>query len=93
VIQRARILADIAGAELDVFLPWRGKRYGFECKFQDAPGMTRSMYAALADLSLDHLWVVHPGSDQYEIHERVTALPLSAVMPPGASMAKKRTKP
>ena len=50
-----------AGAELDVFLPWRGKRYGFECKFQDAPAMTRSMHVALTDLSLDHLWVIYPG--------------------------------
>jgi hypothetical protein len=69
-----------AGAELDLFVPIRGKRYGFECKFQDAPGMTRSMHAALSDLSLDHLWVVYPGPSRYEIDRNVTAIPLSEVM-------------
>lgn len=89
--REAYFWATHAGAELDVYLPWRGGRYGFECKFQDAPGMTRSMHVAMADLSLDHLWVVYPGSTQYEIHERVTALPLSAVLPLAASLARQRT--
>jgi predicted AAA+ superfamily ATPase len=89
--REAYFWATHAGAELDVFLPWRGRRYGFECKFQDAPGMTRSMHVALADLSLDHLWVVYPGSARYEIHDRVTALPLSAVLPLAASLARQRT--
>jgi uncharacterized protein len=76
------------GAELDLFLPWRGRRYGFECKYQDAPAMTRSMHAALSDLSLDHLWVVYPGPTEYKIHKKVTALPLSAVMGLAASLTR-----
>jgi hypothetical protein len=79
-----------AGAELDLFVPIRGKRYGFECKFQDAPGMTRSMHAALSDLSLDHLWVVYPGTSRYEIHGKVTAIPLSEVMGLATSLAQGR---
>jgi hypothetical protein len=67
------------GAELDLFVPFRGRRYGFECKRQDAPGMTRSMRAALSDLSLDQLWVVYPGTARYAIDRDVTAVPLAEV--------------
>ena len=77
-----------AGAELDLFVPLRGRRYGFECKFQDAPGMTRSMHVALSDLSLDHLWVVYPGPSRYEIDRKVTAIPLTDVMTLAASLAR-----
>ena len=80
-----------AGAELDLLVPVRAKRYGFECKFQDAPGMTRSMHAALSDLALDHLWVVYPGPSRYEIHRKVTAVPLSEVMGLATSLAQGRT--
>lgn len=80
-----------AGAELDLFVPFRGRRYGFECKFQDAPGATRSMHAALADLSLDHLWVIYPGSARYEIDAKVTAVPLAEVVPLATDLARGRT--
>lgn len=78
--REAYFWATHAGAELDLLIPFRGRRYGFECKFQDAPGMTRSMHAALSDLSLEHLWVIYPGPTRYEIHDRVTALPVADVM-------------
>ncbi|MCD4652985.1 ATP-binding protein [bacterium] len=68
-----------AGAELDLHYFSSGKPYGIEFKYADAPGMTKSMYSALRDLSLDHLWVVYPGSVKYEIHERVTVLPLNQI--------------
>ena len=38
-----------AGAELDLMTIVRGKRHGFECKYADAPGTTRSMRIALDD--------------------------------------------
>ena len=63
------------GAELDVLLMAHGKRYGFECKFADAPGKTRSMHVAMADLSLEHLWIVYPGTERYTLDDRITALP------------------
>ena len=68
-----------AGAELDLLLRHRGKRYGFECKLADAPGSTRSMRTALADLRLNHLWVLYPGEESYPIDERITALPVTQV--------------
>jgi uncharacterized protein len=64
-----------AGAELDLMVTVRGKRYGFECKLADAPGSTRSMRVALEDLALEHLWIVYPGDERYDLDERITALP------------------
>ena len=68
-----------AGAELDLFVLHGGKRYGFECKFTDAPGTTRSMRVALKDLKLDHLWVVYPGDEGYVLDDRISALPVTEV--------------
>jgi hypothetical protein len=65
-----------AGAELDLLVLHRSKRYGFEFKYSDAPRSTRSMHTALQDLHLDHLWIVYPGETTYDLDERITALPL-----------------
>ena len=65
------------GAELDLFLLKGGKRLGFECKYTDAPQMTKSMSISLEDLSLDQLWVVYPGEKTYRLGERVEVLPLA----------------
>ena len=68
-----------AGAELDLFIRHRGRRYGFEFKYADAPGPTRSMRVALEDLRLDHLWVVYPGDDAYDLDERLSVVPVADV--------------
>jgi predicted AAA+ superfamily ATPase len=67
------------GAELDLLFFSGGKRFGVECKFKEAPQVTKSMHSALADLSLDHLWVVYPGTLRYPAHEKITLLPLSEI--------------
>jgi len=72
------------GAELDLLVHANGKRYGFEFKYADAPGTTRSMHVALQDLSLKRLWVVYPGDKEYALREKITALPLAAV--PGLAL-------
>ena len=64
-----------SGAELDLMVFSRGKRHGFEIKYADAPGTTKSMHVALHDLSLEHLWVVYPGKERYQIHDRITVVP------------------
>jgi predicted AAA+ superfamily ATPase len=56
-----------SGAELDLLIFWHGQRLGFEFKFSDAPGFTKSMRIALDDLKLDRLFVVVPGNDSYAI--------------------------
>ncbi len=67
------------GAELDLMLTVRGKRYGFEFKIADAPGSSRSMRIAMRDLVLEHLWVVYPGTEPYDLDEGITVLPLRSV--------------
>ena len=69
-----------SGAELDLLFFQRGKRYGIEVKFSEAPEVTRSMYSALQDLGLAHLWVIYPGSQRYQVHERITVYPLQQLI-------------
>jgi hypothetical protein len=69
-----------SGAELDLLVFHRGKRYGFEFKCSDAPGMTKSLHTALQDLRLNHAWIIYPGIDQYPVHEKVDVAPLSAAL-------------
>jgi len=67
------------GAELDLFFLHRGRRCGVEMKFVKAPEATRSTVIALADLRLDHLWIVYPGKHAYPIQDKLTAWPLHEV--------------
>lgn len=67
------------GAELDLMLLRRGKRWGFEFKCTDAPRTTKAMHIAIDDLGLEHLWVVYPGSLRFSLTDRISALPLVEV--------------
>jgi len=69
-----------AGAELDLFVIARGKRIGFEVKHADAPRTTKSMHVAIADLQLDHLFVVYPGNVRYPLLPNATAMPIADVV-------------
>ncbi len=72
------------GAEIDLVLR-RGQRLvGVECRRADAPRMTPSLRIALADLELDRVAVLYPGTQRYPIAERVEAVPLRALGEPGA---------
>lgn len=76
---QAHFWATHTGAELDLLLLRRGRRYGIEVKFQDAPRITPSMRVALRDLRLAHLTVLYPGDQRYELDEKVTVVPLAAL--------------
>lgn len=67
------------GAELDLLVRIGGKQYGFEFKYADAPGTTRSMHIALQDLLLEHLWVVYPGHQEYALDARISVIPVDSV--------------
>ena len=66
-------------AELDLLFFHKGKRYGMEVKFSEAPEITRSMQTALHDLDLSHLWVVYPGADAYQVEKKISVLPLQKI--------------
>jgi hypothetical protein len=57
-----------------------GKRYGVEFKYADAPGRSRSMHTAIQDLSLEHLWVIYPGHQEYTLDDKISAVPLDAAL-------------
>jgi hypothetical protein len=77
-----------SGAELDLLVRAGGKHYGFEIKYADAPGITRSMQVALHDLALEHLWILYPGRQEYALDARITALPLQAIPRLAASLRR-----
>lgn len=60
------------GAELDLLVLKKGKKYGFEFKMSEAPGITRSMRIAKENLELEHLWIVAPVRESYQVEERIT---------------------
>jgi uncharacterized protein len=77
--REAYFWATHAGAELDLLVSIAGKRYGFECKYSDAPGRTRSMHIAIQDLGLEHLYVIYPGEETYALDDKITAIPLKMI--------------
>ncbi len=79
------------GAELDLLVMAGGKRYGFEVKYADAPGRTRSMQAALGDLALERLWIVYPGPKRYELDRRIEAVPVDSLADIATSVLYPRT--
>jgi len=68
-----------SGAELDLLFFREGKRYGVEFKFNEAPGITKSMHIAVRDLSLDYLWVVYPGKEEYPVTDKIMVRPLNKI--------------
>jgi len=83
--RNAYFWATHSGAELDLLILAKGKRFGFEFTYADAPGRSRSMGVALQDLGLEHLWVVYPGKQEYALDDRISvigpdALPRIAAM-------------
>jgi len=67
------------GAELDLVFERKGKLYGVEIKYSQAPSLTPSMRFAFAELQLKHLWVVYPGQEEYPLNRNVTVIPLTGL--------------
>jgi len=63
------------GAELDLLMLRGSRRVGAEIKRGDAPTLTSSMRIALDDLRLNKLWIIYPGQQRYNLHERATVIP------------------
>lgn len=68
-----------AGAELDLLIVSGRRRFGFEFKRTDAPGVSASMVVALTTLRLDHLDVVHAGQATFPLGTRIRALAASDI--------------
>ncbi len=62
------------GVELDLLIIKNGKKYGFEVKNADAPSITKSMHTVLADLQLEHLYIVTAGNNTYKKTEKISVV-------------------
>ena len=62
------------GAEIDLLLTRRGRRFGIEFKRTSSPKVTPSMRNALTDLNLEEVIVLHAGSESYPLSGRVRAV-------------------
>lgn len=76
---QAYFWATYQGVELDLLLFKDGRRLGVEIKRTDAPTLTPSMRSALADLKLEQLIVLYPGSQTYELGPQVRVLPIGTL--------------
>lgn len=62
------------GAEIDLVVERGGKRYGFEFKVTEKPGVTHSMTIARADLDLATVYLVYPGELSFPLRDGMAAL-------------------
>ena len=62
------------GPELDLLVVRGRRRRGYEFKRTDAPRATASMRAAMRQLGLDHLDVVHVGRDTFPVADGIRAV-------------------
>lgn len=69
-----------SGAELDLFWQDKGKNWGVEFKYSDAPTATKSMHISISDLELEHLWVIYPGKENYKLSSKITVSSLMAFL-------------
>lgn len=76
------------GAELDLLVVRSARRLGFEFKLTDSPRVTPSMRSALADLRLEHLYVVHAGERNFPLTEQITAVALARLRQAGIGPRK-----
>jgi len=78
-VQQVYFWSTYSGAELDLFFLHKGRRYGVEFKYSEAPVVTKSMRSAMETLNLHHLWIVYPGKMEYPVDEKITVHPLKNI--------------
>ena len=66
-----------SGAELDLLIMRGDARIGFDFKYSENPKTTKSMHAAIQDLSLHMLWVISPGLHDFPLAPNIRAVGLS----------------
>lgn len=78
------------GAELDLLVFINGQRYGFEFKYADAPGITKSLQVAHEDLNLRRVFVVHPGTKSYPLNDWAETVSLRDLRSRLASLSRSK---
>jgi predicted AAA+ superfamily ATPase len=54
-----------------------GRKYGFEFKYADLPGLEKSMKIVQEDLKLTELRVIYPGARRFPLAPGIETLPLN----------------
>lgn len=78
--QECYFWATHTGAELDLLVVRGQRRWGFEIKHTSAPSITPSMRAALADLKLQRLFVIHAGEHSFEMAKGIRAIAVADLL-------------
>ncbi len=78
-LQEAYFWATHSGAEVDLFFLHNGRRFGIEIKFNEAPGITKSMKTSSETLKLEHLFIIYPGNHIYPSEKAITVWPLCRI--------------
>lgn len=65
------------GVGLTLLFRHRGRGFGVETRFAAPPKSTWKLRAAVRDLDLERLFVVHPGTERTELDARIEALPVT----------------
>ena len=73
---QAYFWATHSGAEIDLVFTYKGKKFGVEVKFNEAPKVTATMHSACNELKLNHLWIIYPGKEYYPVTENISVCPL-----------------
>lgn len=66
--------------EIDLVIFKNGKRLGFEFKYTDKPKMTKSVNQASEILRLDDVFIVSPGTHDFDVETNVHAVGLSHLL-------------
>lgn len=69
-----------AGAELDLLVIRGRRRLGFEVNRTSSPRITKSAQAALRDLKLDRLDIVHAGEESFPLGNKVPAVAIGRLL-------------
>lgn len=67
------------GAELDLLVVRGTRRLGFEVKLTSSPRTTKSMHAAIAELGLERLDVIHAGDAVFPLDDKIRAVGISTL--------------
>ena len=59
------------GAEIDLVVMAKGKRYGIEFKWSERPALTKSIHTVKQDISPEKIWIISPVKHTYEIDKQV----------------------
>ncbi|MDO8793726.1 MAG: hypothetical protein Q7J25_03805 [Vicinamibacterales bacterium] len=72
--------ATYSGAEIDLLMVRGRHRIGVEFKRTTAPAVTRSMHMAAESLRLDRMYLVHAGSQSFELARGITAIAFTRLL-------------